>query len=316
LYRYISRIGPRWEFSGNIDSKPERPDISSFDGKDVLESSSLNVRPTCIETVQGGCWDIISGSRGLQIGKTDFDVLDGLPGREDANLKSEIFPPVGFSLKGSTRTRLDPAERKVAPHTDRKLPLLGEKKERGAWMVCDKPIRLRGCGDDLHWIEAVELVDGLELEDFGSGQIPPDPTRPPLGREAVAVKPGLKSEFFSAGEERVRLGVNVIGIGAPAYGPLIGHIVDIILPGNGSRLDDQIAEFPGDLCGINEFDLLVRMGIHDDDILFFRDQIPSPPWKMDPDRVCVHVHSKHGPVITESGFIPGTDAVGDLFPDR
>ena len=222
-------------------------------------------------------------------------------------------------------------------HADRIASALG-KQQVAIIRVCGRERFSFGrCGNDLHRVEAIELVDRLDLDRRRFREQLPDLLR---NRPLIL---GAPSRFQTMPAQPLRLrGLFRLGVvdgrvvAASRAHP--GHVIDEVVAGNSNGLEDDVAVLAIDVGPGQVFDPRPGRCVDDDDVLVLGVEVAAAPGDAHPDGIrkssapvsrvpdpgghglgpsslgsfTLSLHPYHGTVVAEAVGIPFPCGVGDL----
>ena len=202
-------------------------------------------------------------------------MFDCLSAGTESDLEGIEFPLASLTIKGVVWAGLHPAHRQLIGHANRVSTVLREQQVRPVAVDGGELLKLLHRRRDLHRVEAMKVIDRLNLQDLGPG----NPRRVAfpdlLHRSRLSRSPGGVSrvrwrQVDSAGE-------------IPFTGGPVREVIEIILARCRDRLEQQITRLAGDVNPDHIGQPPPGGCIHQDGIYGLRLGISSPPGDMRPN---------------------------------
>ena len=278
----IALVSADWQGLGQLHAKPQRLHLP-FGDRDIFGHGPAEpVSATHVGAAEGR-GGYLTARRGPKVAKLDGQPIDRLAGRIHAHLEYVEFSTLCLAAKLVRRPTPDPAQRQIVLHPDRARPVFREEQVGAAVVLCDECIGLCLRGNDLHWVEPVELAPRLKLHDFGLRQrLPP---------RTMALDPGSVGRAFEGRIFRpIAPPLRVVGV---------GEVIDEVVARRGGRLEHDVAALAVGFHDHPVAHLLARLRIHDHHVFLLRRWIAASPGNPRPDRARRFPNTHQRPMVAE-----------------
>ncbi|OQB82728.1 MAG: hypothetical protein BWX88_03759 [Planctomycetes bacterium ADurb.Bin126] len=287
----------------DLHAHPQGLDLALGHVEGLLERPAEPVGPAHVEAAQGGGGDAAAAGAG-QFAEADAHVAEVLPAGPQADLEGVELAAAGLAAQRAPGSGLDPSQGQVVAHADGVAAVLAEQQEGGAGVSGEQGLDLAGRRDHLHRVEAVEVVDGLELDEPGGGQV--------AGLALADGVGGLLAGGGPGGLGRVG-GRQVANAGEiPRALGLEGHVIDEVLARRGGGLEEDVAALARGADGHDVGEAFAGGRVDDEDGLPFGHLVATAPGQVKADDAGLGLDGDAGAGVAPALDGPVGDGIGDV----